>query len=153
MESFSFGRELRLLTPSHYSRIFQEPARAATPFFTLLAKPNDVGRPRLGLTVAKKRCKLACQRNRIKRLARESFRLSQHKLDNIDIVLMVKDGIAAQSNEELTKQLDKLWRKINERCKPGAPKPKPFKKRPAKNAKPKKSPANNQQKRDNTSSS
>ncbi|PCK30262.1 ribonuclease P protein component [Pseudoalteromonas piscicida] len=128
MEDFSFSRELRLLTPSHYSRIFQEPARAATPYFTLLAKPNDVGHPRLGLTVAKKRCKKACQRNRIKRLARESFRLNRHKLDNIDIVLMVKTGVDEQSNEELTKQLTKMWRKINERCKPGAPKP-PFKPR------------------------
>ena len=73
---------------------------------------------------------LLCQRNRIKRLARESFRLNRHKLDNIDIVLMVKTGVDEQSNEELTKQLNKLWRKINERCKPGAPKPKPHKKRP-----------------------
>ena len=135
MESFSFGRELRLLTPSHYSRIFQEPARAATPYFTLLAKSNNVGKPRIGLTVAKKRCKLACQRNRIKRLARESFRLNQHELDNIDIVLMVKTGIDKQSNEALSDQLSKLWPKINERCKPGAPKPKPFKKRPTKKAK------------------
>ena len=81
MEDFSFGRELRLLTPSHYSRIFNEPARAATPYFTLLAKPNDQEKPRLGLTVAKKRVKKACQRNRIKRLARESFRLNQHNID------------------------------------------------------------------------
>ncbi len=123
MEDFSFGRELRLLTPSHYSRIFQEPARAATPYFTLLAKPNDVGHPRLGLTVAKKRCKKAYQRNRIKRLARESFRLNRHKLDNIDIVLMVKTGVDEQSNAEISKQLTKMWRKVNERCKPGAPKP------------------------------
>ncbi|MDC9515136.1 ribonuclease P protein component [Pseudoalteromonas sp. CST5] len=135
MEDFSFGRELRLLTPSHYSRIFNEPARAATPLFTLLAKPNDQDKPRLGLTVAKKRVKKACQRNRIKRLARESFRLNQNTIDNIDIVLMVKSGIDEQSNEEITKQLTKLWRKINERCKPGAPKPPPFKKRPNKSAK------------------
>ena len=142
MESYDFGRELRLLTPSQYSRIFNEPARAATPFFTLLAKPNSLNQPRLGLTVAKKRCKLAVQRNRIKRLARESFRLNQHKLDNIDIVLMVKTGVDQQTNAELTKQLDKLWFKINERCKPDAPKPKPFKKRPHKGKKA----ANTQQK-------
>ncbi len=128
MEDFGFSRELRLLTPSHYSRIFNEPARAATPYFTLLAKPNNLDTPRLGLTVAKKRCKLAVQRNRIKRLARESFRLNQHKIDNIDIVLMVKSGVDEQTNEELTKQLNKLWRKINERCKPGYKPKKPFNK-------------------------
>ncbi|MEM0515716.1 ribonuclease P protein component [Pseudoalteromonas sp. YIC-827] len=119
MEDFRFGRELRLLTPSHYSRIFNEPARAATSLFTLLAKPNSLDHARLGLTVAKKNVKQANQRNRIKRIARESFRLHQHKLENIDIVLMVKRGIDELSNEEIRKDLDKLWRKINERCKPG----------------------------------
>ncbi|WP_105188750.1 ribonuclease P protein component [Pseudoalteromonas sp. T1lg48] len=119
MEDFRFGRELRLLTPSHYSRIFNEPARAATSLFTLLAKPNSLSHPRLGLTIAKKNVKQANQRNRIKRIARESFRLHQHKLDNIDIVLMVKRGIDERSNAEIRQELDKLWRKINERCKPG----------------------------------
>ena len=59
---------------------------------------------------------------------------------------MVKSGVDEQSNAELTQQLNKMWRKLNERCKPGAPKPKPFKKRPAKNVKK----ANSPQKRDNT---
>ncbi|MEL0642735.1 ribonuclease P protein component, partial [Pseudoalteromonas aliena] len=44
--------------------MFNEPARASTPFFTLLAKPNDQEEPRLGVTVANKRVKKACQRNR-----------------------------------------------------------------------------------------
>lgn len=128
MESFGFGRELRLLTPSHYSRIFNHPARAATPYFTLLAKPNHLNHPRLGLTVAKKRCKKAVDRNRIKRLARESFRRHQHKIDNIDIVLMVKTGVDAQTNSEITKQLDKLWLKLSARCKSNAPAHQPFRK-------------------------
>ncbi|MFY8274606.1 ribonuclease P protein component [Pseudoalteromonas sp. SSDWG2] len=119
MEDFRFSRELRLLTPSHYSRIFNEPARAATSLFTLLAKPNSLNHARLGLTVAKKNVKQANQRNRIKRIARESFRLHQHTLDNIDIVLMVKRGIDERTNAEIREDLDKLWRKINERCKPG----------------------------------
>ncbi len=113
MEDFSFSRELRLLTPSHYSRIFNEPARAATPFFTLLAKRNDQTNPRLGLTVAKKRVKKACQRNRIKRLARESFRLHQQQLDDLDIVIMPKMGVEAVPNAELHQQLQFAWQKLN----------------------------------------
>ena len=119
MEDFRFGRELRLLTPSHYSRIFDQPARAASDIFTLLAKPNNLSNPRIGLTVAKKHVKKAVQRNRIKRLSRECFRLNQHKFDNIDVVLMVKKGIDERSNEEITQQLEKLLLKINTRCKPG----------------------------------
>ena len=108
MNKLAFPRELRLLTPSHYSRIFNEPARVTNQYFTLLAKPNDLSHPRLGLTIAKKRVKKAVQRNRLKRLARDSFRLTQHQLDNIDIVLMVKNGVDELSNDMLNQQLSKL---------------------------------------------
>ena len=50
----------------------------------------------------------------------------------IAIIIPFRDS---ESSKPRTKQLNKLWRKINERCKPGAPKPPPFKKRPNKSAK------------------
>ncbi|MCJ8272792.1 MAG: ribonuclease P protein component, partial [Psychrosphaera sp.] len=55
--------------------------------------------------------------NRIKRLTRECFRIQQHVLPNIDIIVMSKNGTDKLSNEELNKQLDKLWLKIAQRCK------------------------------------
>ncbi|MGL5596819.1 MAG: ribonuclease P protein component, partial [Aeromonas sp.] len=33
----TFSRELRLLTPEHFKRVFAEPVRAASPQITLLA--------------------------------------------------------------------------------------------------------------------
>ncbi|WP_199610146.1 ribonuclease P protein component [Flocculibacter collagenilyticus] len=115
MVEHTFGRELRLLTPSQFSRIFNEPAKAASPFFTVLAKPNQLSHPRIGITVAKKRVKKAVNRNTVKRIVRESFRLNQHNLPPIDIVIMAKSGIDQQTNAELFKQLEKLWRKIAQR--------------------------------------
>lgn len=116
MDNFTFPRELRLVTPSQFSRIFDKPVKAVSDHFTLLAKYNDLSHPRLGLVVAKKKEKTAVGRNRIKRLTRESFRLQQDKLPNIDIVVLARDGIGNADNKVLYKQLTKLWKKIAHRC-------------------------------------
>jgi ribonuclease P protein component len=110
--SLNFGRELRLLAPSQFDNVFQQPFRVASPLFTILAKPNQLTQPRIGLTIAKKRVKLAVQRNRIKRCVRDSFRLHQHQLPGVDLVLMVKGDISNTPNSELLKQLERLWSKI-----------------------------------------
>jgi ribonuclease P protein component len=110
--SYTFSRELRLLTPREFDNVFQNPFRVSSPLFTILCKPNQCVHPRLGLTIAKKRVKLATHRNRIKRCSRDSFRLHQHELPPVDLVLMVKGDISNTPNEELHKQLDKLWGKI-----------------------------------------
>jgi ribonuclease P protein component len=110
--SYTFSRELRLLTPREFDNVFQNPFRVSSPLFTILCKPNQSVHPRLGLTIAKKRAKLATHRNRIKRCSRDSFRLHQHELPPVDLVLMVKGDISNTPNEELHKQLDKLWGKI-----------------------------------------
>ena len=108
MVSYKFGRELRLLTPSQFDNVFQNPFRVASPLFTILVKPNQLTQPRIGLTIAKKRVKLAVQRNRIKRCVRNSFRLHQHQLPAVDLVLMVKGDISNTPNDELLKQLEQL---------------------------------------------
>ncbi|NYY77659.1 ribonuclease P protein component [Escherichia coli] len=46
--------ELRLLTPSQFTFVFQQPQRAGTPQITILGRLNSLGHPRIGLTVAKK---------------------------------------------------------------------------------------------------
>ncbi len=57
------------------------------------------------------------QRNRIKRIVRESFRLNQHDLPAIDMVVMVKSGIDQLNNAEINQELTKIWRKIIQRHK------------------------------------
>lgn len=54
--------------------------------------PEFAGASRIGLTVAKKNVKRAHERNRIKRLTRESFRLRQHELPPMDFVVVAKEG-------------------------------------------------------------
>ncbi|WP_205597736.1 ribonuclease P protein component [Paraferrimonas sp. SM1919] len=113
--SYTFPRELRLLTPKNFQNVFSNPVRASTPELTLLAVPNKLEHPRLGLTISKKNVKLACKRNRLKRIIRESYRLHQHQLPAVDIVAIGKKGIQDLDNPALHKMVEKLWRKLTRR--------------------------------------
>ena len=111
MIKFNFSRELRLVTPDQFKYVFQQPQRAGTPEVTILARKNNLDHPRLGLTVAKKHLKRAHERNRIKRLCRESFRLLQHELPPCDFVIVAKHGIGRLDNRTFTENLTKLWQR------------------------------------------
>nr|WP_283106572.1 MULTISPECIES: ribonuclease P protein component [Shewanella] len=104
-----------MLTPAQFKSVFSNPIKASSAEITLLAIPNSENHPRLGLTVAKKHVRRANQRNRVKRLVRESFRLNQHELPPIDIVVLVRGGVLAMENAELNKLIEKLWRKLSRR--------------------------------------
>jgi ribonuclease P protein component len=116
MVTYEFNRESRLLTPGQFQAVFAKPLRFGSSHITILVTPNSDNN-RLGLAIAKKRVKLAVQRNRIKRQIRESFRLNQHNLPFVDIVVMVKSGTDKLENKEINQQLEKIWRKIIQRHK------------------------------------
>ncbi|BDY07122.1 hypothetical protein F0521_41630 [Ferrimonas sp. YFM] len=67
--------------------------------------------------MAKKHVKKACQRNRIKRIVRDEFRLHQHNLPGVDIVAIAKKGVDDLDNATLHKLVEKLLKKLSKRCK------------------------------------
>lgn len=99
------------MIPEQFKFVFQQPIRASRPEMTILARANQLDFPRLGLTVAKKYVKRAHERNRIKRLCREYFRLHQQDLPAMDFVVVAKKGIGELNNQTLTEILDKLWQR------------------------------------------
>lgn len=104
-----------MLTPAQFKYVFSNPIKASSAEITLLAIPNSEQHPRLGLTVAKRYVKRANQRNRIKRVIRDSFRLNQHNIPHLDIVVLVRNGVMEMENAELNKLIEKLWRKLSRR--------------------------------------
>ena len=71
-----FGKNLRLKRREDISRLFDVGVRVSDEQMALLAAPNELDLPRFGVGVGKKHGS-AVQRNRIKRLCREAFRLSR----------------------------------------------------------------------------
>lgn len=110
---FFFRKNQRLLTPADYSSVFSDAQiRVSHPSFLILARPNNMADARIGLVVAKKHVRRAHQRNSIKRMARESFRLRQHKLPAIDAIVLARRGAGAFTPGELTVIFNGLWKRI-----------------------------------------
>ncbi|MBP9956132.1 MAG: ribonuclease P protein component [Pseudomonas sp.] len=113
MVSRSFGRDKRLLTSRHFSAVFDSPTgKAPGRSVLLLARDNGLDHPRLGLVIGKKSVKLAVERNRLKRIIRDSFRLHQQMLAGLDIVVVARKGLGDLDNPELHQQFVKLWKRL-----------------------------------------
>ena len=111
-QSFSYKRLYRLTTPAEFRRVFSKAERSGDRFFTILWRPNDLETARLGFAIAKKRIAQATARNRIRRLARESFRYHRQQLDNVDIIVMAQPAAQQAANKQLADSLDRHWNKI-----------------------------------------
>lgn len=110
-----------MLDAAGYGQVFKKNKRLSNRYWIVLghrkqvqSKPDGVpeGAPacsRLGLAIAKKRAKRAVDRNRIKRIARESFRHNRKLLVGYDAVVMNKDQAASATTIELRQSLDTLW--------------------------------------------
>ena len=113
-----FSVQVRLREPAEFKRVFSKAERSSDKYFTVLAIVNELDHPRLGLAIAKKNIRRAVDRNKIKRSARESFRLQQHDINNIDLVVMARREAAIANSKTLQASLDKHWLKLTKRCAP-----------------------------------
>lgn len=111
-----FSKRVRLLKPAEFSRVFKKAHRSSDRQLTILAALNDVGFPRLGLAISKKHARRAVDRNRIKRLIRESFRQNLASLPSADFVVMAKPLTKTASNQEVFDSLAMHWRRLAKLC-------------------------------------
>ena len=81
---------------------------------TLVVLAGRAPEARLGLAISARAVPLATRRNRIKRLARESFRTRRGELPAADLVLQARAGAGAAGAEELRSTLERLWRRVSE---------------------------------------
>ena len=111
-----FPRAVRLLTGRDYQRVMRGRDRVHTANLMLALHCNPEGDPRLGLAVSRKRVRLAHERNRVKRVAREQFRLSRADLPGMDIVVLAKPGVDELSLPELHRQMRQALNKASRKC-------------------------------------
>ena len=106
-----FPRAARLLRPADFARL-QGGQRVGTRHFSAQVAANEHGGARLGLAISKRVSKRAVRRNRLKRLARDSFRHRRAELPAVDILIIARPSADQEDNASLRAELARLWQRI-----------------------------------------
>lgn len=99
----------RLRKTWEYQLIKKMGCKFTTPHFVLLTLDNNVNNSRLGITVSR-RVGNAVQRNRLKRIIREFFRVRILQRSAVkDYSIIAKPGTALLSSSEINIELNKVF--------------------------------------------
>ncbi|HUA80800.1 MAG TPA: ribonuclease P protein component [Dyella sp.] len=112
MGTAGLPREARIRRAGDFAVLRQDSGRLGGRCFSVRYRQNDVGQARLGLAISKRVSKLAVDRNRLKRLVRESFRRARHRLPPVDLMVMAREQACDVPGPALLAELDALWRKL-----------------------------------------
>lgn len=103
-------KSFRLKKQSDFQKLFQKGTRVFTPSFTLLYKPSNV--TRMGISIGKRHGK-AVQRNKIKRLIREAFRLVNADMVGCYDMIIIPKVLESYSFHTFKKHLQWIIKKEN----------------------------------------
>jgi ribonuclease P protein component len=109
-----FPRSARLLAGPDFQRVFARARRVPGTWFMLLYRPLDPpgDSARLGLAISKKHVRRAVDRNLLKRIAREAFRMRRQTLPAVDIIVLSRAGAVGTDRAELRAEIDRLLEKV-----------------------------------------
>ncbi len=108
--------QLRLRRKGDFNAAYARGRRTSDGLFSVTVRVNDAGAPRLGLAVAVRVAGSAVARNRLRRIIRESFRLHQHELPAVDLVVSARPTARGATPQVLRASLAALWKKVTEQC-------------------------------------
>jgi ribonuclease P protein component len=112
MRAAGLPREARLRRAADFAAMRQGSGRLGGRCFSVRYRPNGLEHARLGLAISKRVSKRAVERNRIKRLLRESFRRVRGQLPPLDLLVMARESAAGLPGPELLAEIEALWRKL-----------------------------------------
>lgn len=112
MHRLTFPAHKRLRRKSEFDAAYARGRRFGNGFFAVTASSNDKHGARLGMAVAVRTAGNAVERNRIRRIIRESFRLHQHALPAVDLVVSARPKARGAPGADLHASLAALWKTI-----------------------------------------
>ena len=114
MAEHRFTRDFRLLSPADFKSVFDGAQhKVSCRYILMLAIKQQTPQTRLGMVVAKKNVSKSVERNRIKRLIRESFRHARLQLPGLDIVVLIRKGLDNLPNFVISSKIDALWKDLH----------------------------------------
>jgi ribonuclease P protein component len=112
MGLFSLPRTARLLKAGDFAALKGKSKRIGVRHFLAEFSPNEEPTCRLGQAVSRRVSKRAVDRNRIKRLVRESYRHVRSELPCVDILLIARSSAVQTPASDLRDDLSILWKKL-----------------------------------------
>ncbi len=114
--NLTYPRTLRVVSKAHFQRAYKQGQRARGDILVVVAVANGLTHPRLGLSVGRVIWRDAVPRNRVRRVFRESFRLTQHELPvGFDFILIPGRPALVPQLEATKLELVRLANKAAER--------------------------------------
>jgi len=91
MKRYGFSKRERLKKDKDFQRVFKTGQRLNNGVLIIYVLPNELSYRRLGIIAERKLIRKATQRNRLKRLVHEAFRLNKNSFpEGIDMIVRVK---------------------------------------------------------------
>jgi ribonuclease P protein component len=109
---YGFSKAHRLCKADEFSSVFIFRKVRVGKYFKLHYKPNQLTNSRLGFMVSKKVHKRANQRNYIKRIIREYFRVKQINWYPLDLIVRAQKHFTKADLPEVISELDYLCNKF-----------------------------------------
>jgi ribonuclease P protein component len=109
---FSFPKQAKIVKTDDFSSVFNLRKRIANKHLVIRYRVNEFKSARLGLIVSKKTAKLAVQRNYMRRVMRELFRLNQHRLPRLDLIIQIQKAFDRPDFTEIKNEFECLIKKI-----------------------------------------
>ena len=85
----SFNLTKASLSPDYSNTLKKSDFNYRQAAVSIKGRYNHLEYPRIGYSIPKRGTKLACRRNRLRRLVKETFRLNAHQLPKMDLIVLV----------------------------------------------------------------
>lgn len=107
---------MRIRSERDFRLAYREGSRARGSILLVVVRPNGSAVTRLGLSVGRRAWRRAVQRNRVRRVFREAFRLAHpHLPAGLDVVLIPAGPAPRPELEPTRTELERLVRKAHAR--------------------------------------